>query len=118
MSRKWTNEELRNLVDDYLLGMGIESLTQKYSRTIRSIEDIIRHDIPRNYRDVISRLRIDSTDSRDDIPWSYHEKNYLILLSDKLNVFDICVVLNRTLPEIQKKLGWVCRTSFDFGEPE
>jgi hypothetical protein len=106
-SQKWTPDEYARALELYFSGLGFGSVASELpGRSAAAVRDVIAHDIPRNYRDVIAGIaKASPKPSRSKTPWSRHEAEYLMALLKRLTVEQIGVVLRRSPSDVKKQMG-------------
>jgi hypothetical protein len=97
----WTPEEYAKALDMYFGGSGLATISHHLNRTPRAVEDLIRHDIPRNYRSVIVKIAKRERSGA----WHANEVDYLRILDGHgLTREQVCHVLGRSPEEVQEEL--------------
>lgn len=105
---EWTANEVVLAVLSYLKGMAFKTIGKELGRSWTSVENVVKSDIPRNYRKCIDKYLIKKTPKRHRTgkEWSDREKKYLKSLhKGKRNIIEMSFVLDRGISEIADKLA-------------
>lgn len=80
---EWSGEEIACAVRLYLHGYGFRTIGKKLKRTETSVQNVVKSDIPRNYRDCIRKAAIPLIPCGREGSLSDREKTYLAILREQ-----------------------------------
>lgn len=103
----WTTNEVTGALTSYLKGLAFKTIGKELGRSWTSVENVIKSDIPRNYRNCIGKYLcpLSAKRHRTGKEWSDREKKYLkALCKGERNIIEISFVLDRSISEIANKL--------------
>jgi hypothetical protein len=105
MPKKWNDVDMITALDTYLDGGGIAEASKVLGRSRKSIANIIRSDLPRNYRNCVKWMECAAAHGRrKDKEWSIREDQYLSKLVRKhRTIHQIMIILGRTALQIDTR---------------
>ena len=100
-SKAWTSQDFQHALKRYLQGAGFKTIGSELKRYYSAVEDVIKNDLPRNYRDCLT-IHFVSNDARDFDELTHREAVYIRLLLDhKRTIAEVGMVVCRSPEQVQ-----------------
>lgn len=107
--KRWTGEEIAKALDAYLDGKGITAAAEASGHTKSAVSDVIRNDLPRNYRGCVSWMLPQAIQfRRDGRNFTLAEDNYLLKLTRrKRPLTELIAIFGRPRAQIEQRLAFL-----------